>query len=98
MSFPVLAANQTRFGCRIFIPMGGQQAHGKLIIARGSRQRRKLWSLPIGLRAYLLKYIHAVSANKTIATIQRDESLISVFLAMGPILDSTSPLCQTVES
>jgi len=36
--------------------------------------------------AYLLKYIHAVSANKTIATTQREELLISVFLAMFRIL------------
>jgi hypothetical protein len=32
--------------------------------------------------AYRLKYIHTASANKTIATIQRDEPLISVFLAI----------------
>jgi hypothetical protein len=37
-------------------------------------------------RSYLLKYIHAVSANRTIAMIQREESLISVFLAMSRIL------------
>jgi hypothetical protein len=36
--------------------------------------------------AYLLKYIHALSASKTIAKIQRDELLISVFLAMSSIL------------
>jgi len=40
----------------------------------------------VGLAAYRLKYIHAVSANKTTVTIQRDESLIPVFLAMGHIL------------
>jgi len=33
--------------------------------------------------AYLLKYIHTASANKTMVTIQRDESLIPVFLAMN---------------
>jgi hypothetical protein len=37
----------------------------------------------IGLMAYFLKYIHTASANKTIVAIQRDESLIPVFLAMG---------------
>ena len=42
--------------------------------------------------AYFLKNIHAVSANKTIATTHRDESLISVFLAMREILTSTSHL------
>ncbi len=41
-----------------------------------------------GLRpvAYLLKYIHAVSASNTIVTTQRDGLLISVFLAMARIL------------
>jgi hypothetical protein len=43
-----------------------------------------------GLTAYLLKYIHAVSANKTIVTIQRDEPLIPVFLAMIRILGPTA--------
>jgi hypothetical protein len=38
--------------------------------------------------AYLLKYIHAVSANKTTVAIHRDELLISVFLAMSNILIS----------
>jgi hypothetical protein len=33
--------------------------------------------------AYLLKYVHAASANKASATIQRDESLNPVFLAMS---------------
>jgi len=33
--------------------------------------------------AHFLKYVHAASANKASATIQRDESLIPVFLAMG---------------
>jgi len=37
---------------------------------------------------YFLKYIHAVSANKTIVAIHRDELLISVFLAMSRILIS----------
>jgi hypothetical protein len=32
---------------------------------------------------YLLKYIHATSASKTIATIQRDELLMAVFLAIN---------------
>jgi hypothetical protein len=32
---------------------------------------------------YLLKYIHAARANNTIAKIQRDESVIPVFLAMS---------------
>jgi hypothetical protein len=40
-----------------------------------------------------LKYIHAVSANKTSATTHKDESLISVFLAMRDILTLTSHLC-----
>ena len=43
-----------------------------------------------GLTAYLLKYIHAASANKTIVTIQRDEPLIPVFLAMIRILGPTA--------
>jgi hypothetical protein len=38
--------------------------------------------------AYLLKNIHAVSANKTTVAIHRDELLISVFLAMSDILIS----------
>jgi hypothetical protein len=36
--------------------------------------------------SYLLKNIHAVSANKTTVAIHRDELLISVFLAMTGIL------------
>jgi hypothetical protein len=43
-------------------------------------------SRSVNLAAYRLKYIHAVSTNKTIAIIQSDESLISVFLAMSRIL------------
>ena len=46
--------------------------------------------------AYRLKYIHAASANKTIIAIQRDESLIPVFLAMNHILSPTSRLCGTI--
>ena len=38
------------------------------------------------LPTYLLKNIQAVSASKTTVTIQRDESLIPVFLAMTRIL------------
>jgi hypothetical protein len=41
-----------------------------------------------GYLAYLLKNIHAVSANKTTVAIHRDELLISVFLAMNGILIS----------
>ena len=37
-------------------------------------------------RAYL-KYIQAATASKTIAKIQRDESLIPVFLAIEVILN-----------
>jgi uncharacterized membrane protein YidH (DUF202 family) len=36
--------------------------------------------------AYLLKYIHAETANKTSVAIHSDELLISVFLAMSGIL------------
>jgi hypothetical protein len=39
--------------------------------------------------AYRLKYVHAASANKTIVAIQRDESLIPVFLATNHILSPT---------
>jgi hypothetical protein len=46
--------------------------------------------------AYRLKYIHAAIANKTIIAIQRDESLIPVFLAMNHILSPTSRQCGTV--
>jgi hypothetical protein len=42
-----------------------------------------------------LKYVHAASTNKMIATIQSDESLIPVFLAMNRILSPTSRLCET---
>jgi hypothetical protein len=38
------------------------------------------------VRVYLLKNIQALSARKTTVTIQRDESLIPVFLAMPRIL------------
>src|ERR1035438_3280066 len=38
--------------------------------------------------SYLLKNIHAVSANKTTVAIHREELLISVFLAMSGILIS----------
>jgi len=46
--------------------------------------------------AYRLKYIHAAIANKTIIAIQRDESLIPVFLAMNHILSPTSRLRATI--
>ena len=52
----------------------------------------------LGFRPYLLKYIQAVSANKTIVTTQRDELLISVFLAMNRILSPTLRLCEVLES
>jgi hypothetical protein len=42
--------------------------------------------LAMSASSYRLKNIQAVSANRTIATIQRDESLIPVFLAMRHIL------------
>jgi hypothetical protein len=45
--------------------------------------------------AYRLKYTHTASANKTIVTIQRDEPLISVFLAIRHILSPTSRICGT---
>lgn len=45
---------------------------------------------------YLLKYIHTVRANKTSVIIQRDEPLISVFLAMHGILIPTSHLGDSV--
>jgi len=45
--------------------------------------------------AYRLKYIHTASANKTIVTIQRDEPLISVFLAIRHILSPTLCICGT---
>jgi len=44
--------------------------------------------------AYLLKYIHALITNKTIAITQRDESLIPVFLAMNSILCARLNLCE----
>jgi hypothetical protein len=40
--------------------------------------------------AYRLKYVQTAIATKTIAAIQRDKSLILVFLAMNPILSPTS--------
>ncbi len=49
--------------------------------------------LLVGLAAYLLNHIHAASANKTTVKLQRDVSLIPVFLAMHGILSPTSPLC-----
>ena len=52
----------------------------------------------LGFRPYLLKYIQAVSANKTIVTTQSDELLISVFLAMNRILSPTLRLCEVLES
>ena len=42
--------------------------------------------------AYRLKYIHALSANKTIVATHRDELFISVFLAMSDILTSVPSL------
>jgi hypothetical protein len=45
--------------------------------------------------AFHLKYIHTASANKTIVTIQRDEPLISVFLAIRHILSPTLCICGT---
>jgi len=48
-------------------------------------------------RPYLLKNIQAVRANKTIVTTQRDELLISVFLAMNRILSPTLRLCEVLE-
>ena len=61
-----------------------------------SRATNDHWPEPVLLRgdaigfldsgAYLLKYIHAASANKMTVMIQRDESLIPVFLAMRHIL------------
>lgn len=38
--------------------------------------------------AYLLKYIQTASASSTTVTIQRDESLIPVFLDMSGILSA----------
>jgi hypothetical protein len=34
--------------------------------------------------AYLLQYLHTSSANNTMVAVQRDESLIPVFLAIDP--------------
>jgi hypothetical protein len=39
-------------------------------------------SRTMGAQSYLLKYVNAAIANKTIAVIQSDESLIPVFFAM----------------
>ncbi len=52
------------------------------------------WANGLAL-AYRLKYIHTASPNKTIATIQSDEPLISVFLAIRHILSPTSGICGT---
>jgi hypothetical protein len=52
------------------------------------------WANGLAL-AYRLKYTHTASANKTIVTIQRDEPLISVFLAIRHILSPTSRICGT---
>jgi hypothetical protein len=56
------------------------------MIAGVSRRGTSGVTSSVSLAAYLLKYIHAVSANRTIAMIQSEESLISVFLAMSRIL------------
>ncbi len=48
--------------------------------------------LLIGLVAYRLKYVHAAIANKTIVAIQRDQSLMPVFLAMNHILCRVLPV------
>jgi len=47
------------------------------------------------LARYFLKYIQAVSASKTIATIQSDELFISVFFAMDGILSEKLALCES---
>jgi len=62
-----------------------------------NRRQQTLWSILDGFQAYLLKYIQAVSANKTIVTIQRDESLIPVFLAMSGILSLSRLICETLQ-
>ncbi|MGA9801726.1 MAG: hypothetical protein WBQ46_00615 [Terriglobales bacterium] len=62
---------------------GGEEVRGSLD-----------WANCLAL-AYRLKYIHTASANKTIVTIQRDEPLISVFLAIRHILSPTLCICGT---
>ena len=68
------------------LPIVAENKAFTLIITRLSRPATNAL---IGLLAYRLKYVHAASANKTIVAIQRDESLIPVFLAMNHILSPT---------
>jgi hypothetical protein len=49
--------------------------------------------MQFGVLAYL-KYVQTASATKRIATIQSDESLIPVFLAMDRILSLLASLCE----
>ena len=66
------------------------------------RAAQILWSSPIGTtggqsRLPYLKYIHAARASKTTAKIQRDESLIPVFLAMAH-LNPIGCFCEEIRS
>jgi hypothetical protein len=78
---------------RLFIGTGSARRHGagreltQLGLSPQDRLEQAAWIALAGelwclLWAYL-KYIQAATANKTIVKIQRDESLIPVFLAIN---------------